>query len=248
MRRSGRWRARWSCGPDLRRRSSSSRISRCSTASSPTRGRASITTSRPTRRRPICCCSACASRRRCTILWRSSATSSGCASTFRTLLRRRRSPARGPAPGDAEVGDAQSESSSLGARLRNARERSGLTVIQAAERLHVDPQLIEALEGERFEQFGASVYVRGHIRHYAELVGESAEELQQLYSGSAHAAQQPDLTRVPKEQDPAGASSALLVPAVMVVAVVAVIGIVWWVAGTLNAARLQHRGPTAAFQ
>jgi len=146
------------------------------------------------------------------------------------------------------VADAQSESSSLGARLRSARERSELTVIQAAERLHVDPHLIEALEGERFEEFGASVYVRGHIRHYAELVGESAEELQQLYALSAHAAQQPDLTRVPKEQDPGGASSALLVPAVMVVAVVAVIGIVWWVAGTLNAARLQHRGTTAAFQ
>ena len=137
---------------------------------------------------------------------------------------------------------AHSESSPLGARLKSARERAGLTVIQAAERLHVDPHLVEALENDRFEQLGASVYVRGHIRHYAELVGESPGELQELYSTSAHAAHKIDLTRVPKGQDSAGASSALLVPAVLVVAFVAVIGVVWWVAGTLNASRVAHRG------
>jgi cytoskeleton protein RodZ len=146
------------------------------------------------------------------------------------------------------VAAAQFEPSPLGARLRSAREHAGLTVIQAAERLHVDPRLIEALEGDRFEELGASVYVRGHIRHYAELVGESPGELQELYSASAHAAHKIDLTRVPKGQDSAGASSALLVPAVLVVAFVAVIGMVWWVAGTLNGSRLPHRGGAAAQQ
>ena len=130
----------------------------------------------------------------------------------------------------------------LGERLKSARERTGLTVIQAAERLHVDPHLIEALEGERFEELGAPVYVRGHIRHYAELVGESASELQALYSTNDHAERKPDLTRVPKSQESVGPSSALLVPAVIVVALVAVVGIVWWVGGTLNASRQAHRG------
>lgn len=121
-------------------------------------------------------------------------------------------------------------------------------MIQAAERLHVDPHLIEALEGERFEELGASVYVRGHIRHYAELVRESAGELQDLYSRSAHSARTPDLTRVPKGKDPAGASSVLLVPAILVVVVVGAIGTVWWVAGTLSATRAPHRGAVPALQ
>jgi cytoskeleton protein RodZ len=146
------------------------------------------------------------------------------------------------------VSAAQSESSPLGARLKSARERVGLSVIQAAERLHVDPHLVEALEGDRFEELGASVYVRGHIRHYAELVGESPGELQELYSTSAHAAHKIDLTRVPKGEDSTSASSVLLVPAVLVVAFVAVIGTVWWVAGTLNASRLPHRGAATARQ
>jgi hypothetical protein len=137
------------------------------------------------------------------------------------------------------VGDAP-EGLRLGARLQSGRERAGLTVIQAAERLHVDPHVIEALEGERFEELGASVYVRGHLRHYAELVGEPVGELQELYAASAHAARQPDLTRVPKREDPAAASRVLLIPAVLVVAAVAVIGTAWWVAAPAGGA--EERG------
>src|SRR5215470_12924262 len=83
-----------------------------------------------------------------------------------------------------------------GARLRSARERNGLTVVQAAERLYVDARLVEALEAENFEALGADVFVRGHLRRYAELVGESAAELQELYLKGAQSIH-PDLTRIP---------------------------------------------------
>lgn len=129
----------------------------------------------------------------------------------------------------------------IGARLKGGRERAGLTIIQAAERLHVDPRAIEALENDRFEELGASVYVRGHIRHYAELVGEPAAELLELYAASAHAARKPDLTRVPKGESPGGASRVLLVPAVVVVVAVGLIGTIGWVAGTMNAASRPQR-------
>ena len=123
-------------------------------------------------------------------------------------------------------------------------------MIQAAERLHVDPSLIEALEAERFEELGASVYVRGHVRRYADLVGESPGELHALYSTSAHSARTPDLTRVPKSEESVGASSALLVPAVLVVIVVAVIGTVWWIGGTLSLSpsRAAHSGGGSVLQ
>ncbi|MGH8259058.1 MAG: helix-turn-helix domain-containing protein [Steroidobacteraceae bacterium] len=134
----------------------------------------------------------------------------------------------------------------LGARLASARARTRLTVIQAAERLHVDPRVIEALEAERFEELGAAVYVRGHIRHYAELVAEQPAELQGLYATTAHAAEAPDLTRAPHGESPVESSRALLVPAVVVVAAVAVIGVVWWVAGTLRVISLSQRLGAAA--
>ena len=55
----------------------------------------------------------------------------------------------------------------IGARLRSAREARGLTTLQAAEKLHVDARILEALEAEDFAALGAAVYVRGHLRRYA---------------------------------------------------------------------------------
>ena len=114
---------------------------------------------------------------------------------------------------------------SIGARLRGARERSRLTILQAAEKLHVDPDILEALEAEDFAALGAPVFVKGHLRHYAELVGESPEALFELYAGEARIPP-PDLTRVPKPvMDDAGR---LVAPAVLVVIGFAVAGTVWW--------------------
>ena len=65
----------------------------------------------------------------------------------------------------------------IGARLLAARARADLSLMQAAEALHVDPEVIHALDTENFTALGAGVYVRGHLRHYAELVKESVPEL-----------------------------------------------------------------------
>jgi cytoskeleton protein RodZ len=114
----------------------------------------------------------------------------------------------------------------IGARLRAAREKRGLTLLQAAERLHLDPRTVQALEADDFAALGADVYVRGHLRRYAEAVGESPEELQQLYTESARAAR-PDLTRIPRAE-PENRGSRVLLPALLVVVGFAVAGALWW--------------------
>jgi cytoskeleton protein RodZ len=116
-------------------------------------------------------------------------------------------------------------SEGIGARLRSARERRRLTILQAAERLHLDPDILEALEADDFAALGAPVYVKGHLRHYAELVGESPEALYELYSQGTRVPP-PDLTRVPKPV--ADDTGRLVAPAVIVVIGFAVAGTVWW--------------------
>jgi cytoskeleton protein RodZ len=120
----------------------------------------------------------------------------------------------------------------IGARLRSARERSRLTILQAAEKLHVDADILEALEAENFAALGAPVYVKGHLRHYAELVGESPEALFDLYSQGARPAQ-PDLTRIPRAQP--DDTRGLVMPAAIVLIGFALAGTVWWVSS------LSHR-------
>jgi cytoskeleton protein RodZ len=114
----------------------------------------------------------------------------------------------------------------IGARLRAAREKKGLTVLQAAEKLHVDARVLEALEAQDFAALGADVYVRGHLRRYADLIGESPGELQELLGSSAQAAR-PDLTRIARSPAPRH-SSALVLPALLLVVGFAIAGLLWW--------------------
>jgi cytoskeleton protein RodZ len=131
----------------------------------------------------------------------------------------------------------------IGTRLRAAREARGLTILQAAEKLHVDARILEALEAEDFASLGAAVYARGHLRRYAELVGEQPAELQALFPATA-AASGPDLTRMPyRAPDPR--SSRLMTLALLALLVVAIAGVLWWVL-TLPAAKPRPVSATSA--
>ncbi len=131
----------------------------------------------------------------------------------------------------------------IGARLRAARERRGLTVLQAAEKLHVDARVLEGLEVGNFEPLGAAVYVRGHLRRYAELIGESPAELLDLYVNATPAVR-PDLTRIPRGER-APQSSRLLLPALLGVVALALAGLLWWLLN-LPHAKPQSRAAAAA--
>jgi cytoskeleton protein RodZ len=130
-----------------------------------------------------------------------------------------------------EEGAAQSQASAPGARLAAAREHAGMTVLQAAERLRLDVATLEALEAGRFQTLGAAVFVRGHLRHYAELLGLPVEEIDAAYAASsARLAPQPDLrhTRTLPGTGPAGGVS-LPPRAALIGAIVLVLAAwVWW--------------------
>jgi cytoskeleton protein RodZ len=117
--------------------------------------------------------------------------------------------------------------SGIGTRLRAGREKKGLTILQAAEKLHVDPKILESLETEDFGALGAPVYVKGHLRHYADMVGEPVADLVALYTNSIQTVQ-PDLTRIPKAESRSDPSR-LTIPAAVVLGGFALAGAVWWV-------------------
>ena len=117
---------------------------------------------------------------------------------------------------------------SIGERLRAGRERSGLSIPAAAEKLHLDPKVIEALEADRFAEVGASVYVRGHLKRYADFVGEPGAELVSMYSTRETRANAPDLTQVP-QADRRADPRLLLKPAVLLGSAAVLLAAIWWV-------------------
>jgi cytoskeleton protein RodZ len=112
----------------------------------------------------------------------------------------------------------------IGGRLQAARERANLSLLQAAEKLHVDPGVIHALETERFGDLGAAVYIRGHLRHYAELVRESAPELLALYADSVQVGPPPDLTQMPHAKQDSSLRGALVMTGLALVIGVGLVG------------------------
>jgi cytoskeleton protein RodZ len=117
---------------------------------------------------------------------------------------------------------------SIGERLRAGRERAGLSVAAAAEKLHLDSKVIEALEADRFAELGASVYVRGHLRRYADFVGEPGAELVSSYTAREARVTPPDLTQVPHPERRADPRR-LVTPLVGLSCAAVLLLAIWWV-------------------
>ena len=72
---------------------------------------------------------------------------------------------------DEAATQAASAAQTPGALLEQERTRRGLSMQEAAEGLHLDTWVIEALEANRFLALGAPVYAKGYLRKYAALLG-----------------------------------------------------------------------------
>ena len=66
---------------------------------------------------------------------------------------------------------------SVGQVLRDAREAQGVTLENAAIRLHLMQRQIEAMETDDFGSLGQPVFARGFVRNYARLLGLAPEPL-----------------------------------------------------------------------
>jgi cytoskeleton protein RodZ len=119
----------------------------------------------------------------------------------------------------------------IGPRLKAERERRGLTSQKAADELHLDGWVIDALEAENYERIGPSVYAKGHLKRYAALLGLPPAE---IIAGYESQAQSPK----PPAAPPANVRLRTDVPAVSglpwpqlvgsVVAASLILGVLWW--------------------
>jgi cytoskeleton protein RodZ len=88
--------------------------------------------------------------------------------------------------------------SSPGARLRREREARAMSEQQAADSLNLDPAVVTQLENNDFAALGAPVFVKGHLRRYAALLGLAEDEIVGAYERSKLQIGEPTL--VPKSR------------------------------------------------
>jgi cytoskeleton protein RodZ len=65
----------------------------------------------------------------------------------------------------------------LGQRLRAERERRGMSAQKAADEMHLDAWVIDALEAGDYQRIGPSVYAKGHLKKYASILGLSPADI-----------------------------------------------------------------------
>ncbi|MBM4197562.1 MAG: DUF4115 domain-containing protein [Gammaproteobacteria bacterium] len=73
----------------------------------------------------------------------------------------------------------------VGERLRSGRRARALSLQQVTEALRLDEASVVALEEGRFDALGAPVFVRGHLKRYAELLGLPVEGVLDAYRAAA---------------------------------------------------------------
>jgi cytoskeleton protein RodZ len=80
---------------------------------------------------------------------------------------------------------------SIGSRLSQAREAKGLQLERAAEAMRLAPDVLVALEADRFDTLGAQVFVKGYLRQYAHLLDIDADAIIQGYDQQDHPIDEP---------------------------------------------------------
>ena len=70
---------------------------------------------------------------------------------------------------------------SVGNHLRIRREELGLSTENIANKLNLDPKLIELLEEDNYERFQVETYLKGYLRAYAKILDLDGDKIIALY-------------------------------------------------------------------
>ncbi len=73
-------------------------------------------------------------------------------------------------------------SSSLGEKLRAAREQRGISISEVAEQTRISPLYLEAIDSDNYKTLPGGIFNKGFVRSYAKYVGVDEQEALQDYS------------------------------------------------------------------
>jgi cytoskeleton protein RodZ len=118
----------------------------------------------------------------------------------------------------------------IGPRLKAERERRGLSAQKAADELHLDGWVIDALEAEDYERVGPAVYAKGHLKRYAALLGLPAAEIMAGYESRSQAPRTPPPPANVRLRTDTPAVSNLPWPQILgsLAVLLLVLGVLWW--------------------
>ena len=70
----------------------------------------------------------------------------------------------------------------VGDSLKQARKSKKMEVDDVAKQLYINPSIITHLEEENFDQIGAEVFIKGHLKNYAQFLDLPTEKILAILS------------------------------------------------------------------
>jgi len=74
----------------------------------------------------------------------------------------------------------------VGDSLKQARKSKNMEMEDVAQQLYISPSIISNLEEENFDQIGAEVFVKGHLKNYAQFLGLPVNKILATLSEDAY--------------------------------------------------------------
>ena len=120
-----------------------------------------------------------------------------------------------------------------GARLKAERERRGLSAQKAADEMHLDRWVIDALEADDYKRIGPTVYAKGHLKKYAALLGLPAAEIMAGYESRPPGPVEttsagPSMLLSTREEGPAFGNWSPTQIVGCLIAALLLAGVLWW--------------------
>jgi cytoskeletal protein RodZ len=79
-------------------------------------------------------------------------------------------------------GKAQDMPTTLGEKLRQAREERGISISEVAEQTRISPMYLESIENDNYKPLPGGIFNKGFVRSYAKYVGIDEHEALQDYT------------------------------------------------------------------
>ena len=91
------------------------------------------------------------------------------------------------------------KTASVGSRLREERLSKGIKTAEVAERLHITNHYVKALESDKFDKLPGTIFIKGYLKNYADLLGLNPGEIIGLYEKAIFQNEKISNSKVPRQ-------------------------------------------------
>lgn len=119
-------------------------------------------------------------------------------------------------------------SETLGQILKNAREKMGLSIGDAAVKLHLRPKIVEDLEADVFTNIASATYARGYVKNFARLVGADPALVEACLAKQVPLVTEPAMQSFSRKTTHQATDTKLKWLSLMIVLILLGLFVVWW--------------------